>query len=800
MLNRTDTYASNRVSVRRDMSGQYLDSAAGLSDDEVAERIADGRTNVVPEPPGRTLAQIVRANTFTVVNAIMIVLFVLVVISGNPRDGLFVGVVVSNSVVGVVQEVRARRELERLQVVTEPRAVVIRGGESRSIDTAEIVLDDVLSVSLGRQVPVDGVVIDATGLRMDESMLTGESLEVRKSDGDNVLSGSFVAAGNGLIRATAVGADSYASNLATEAKTFTAAKSQLRQGIDRILRWLTVIIPVASIFLFVSLLGEQSWQDALQGTVAAAVAMVPDGLVLLTSVAFMAGVLALARRNALASQLSTVEVLARVDVLCLDKTGTITTGDIKFAAAHPAGGRTQTEVREVLAALASAERTPNATLAAIVNEVGSASEWVVESIEPFNSARKWAAASFAGHGWFYIGAPEFLVSDGDPTRVLADSLSSSGKRILAVVSGESGPEGDTPDPDAVPVAVIELEDEIRHDAAETLAYFADQGVALKVISGDNPETVGAIAKRAGLVMDVPAVDARTLPDDLDGMASALDAGAVFGRVAPQQKQQMVRALQSRDHVVAMTGDGVNDVLALKEADLGIAMGSGSEATRSVADLVLTDDSFSSLPVVVAEGRKVINNVERVSNLFVTKAAYAILLSFAIGLIGSPFPFLPRQLTLIGTFSIGIPGVFLALAPETDLVQPGFLRRVVWFSVPAGIAAGSATFVAFEAARRVTDLELAEARTLATVTLLSIGLVVLAVASRPIRLWKVGLVAGMAVSYGLVFTVPWLRDYFELELFTSSAWLFSVAAVAAAGSFIVLIPWIFRSRLSRNPNQ
>ena len=780
------------------MGGSDIDSETGLSDGEVAERIADGRSNIVPEPPGRTLAQIIRANTFTTVNAIMIVLFVLVVISGNPRDGLFVGVVVSNSVIGVVQEVRARRELGRLQVVTEPRAVVVRDGTPRTIGTEQIVLDDLIELSLGGQVPVDGVIVSSTGLRMDESMLTGESLEVHKEDGEEVLSGSFVVAGNARVRATAVGADSYASNLATEAKTFTAARSQLRRGIDRILRWLTIIIPIASIFLFVSLLGEQSWQDALQGTVAAAVAMVPDGLVLLTSVAFMAGVIALARHNALASQLSTVEVLARVDVLCLDKTGTITTGDISFAAIHSCGDQSETEIREILAALSSADRAPNATMAAIVDEVGSDTEWIVDEVEPFNSTRKWAAASFVDRCWFFIGAPEFLIAEGDSARALAEGLSASGKRILAVGSSESGPEEDSPAPAISPLAIVELEDEIRPDAPEILAYFADQDVTLKVISGDNPETVAAIAERAGLELSAPPVDARSLSDDLDQMADQLENGVVFGRVAPRQKQAMVRALQHRNHVVAMTGDGVNDVLALKEADLGISMGSGSEATRSVADLVLTDDSFSSLPVVVGEGRKVINNVERVSNLFVTKAAYAVLLTFAVGLIGSPFPFLPRQLTLIGTFSIGIPGVFLALAPETDLVRPGFLRRVLWFSVPAGIAAGSATLAAFEASQRITDLDLDEARTLATVTLMSIGLVVLAVSSRPLRLWKIGLVASMAAAFAVTFMVPWLRDYFELDLFVSSAWGFAIAAVVIAGTFIILIPFLFHSKFARQP--
>jgi cation-transporting P-type ATPase E len=777
------------------MDSARVDIARGLSGSEVASRISAGRVNIVPEPPDRTIGQIIAANTFTVVNAIMFSLFVLVLVSGNPKDGLFVGVVVSNSVIGAVQEVRARRELRRLEVVTEPLATVMRDGTTVEIPTDGIVIDDVIELRPGVQVAVDGAVLASTGLRLDESMLTGESRPVPKNVGDEVLSGSFVVAGGGWITATAIGADSYASTLVLEAKRFETAHSELRRGIDRVLRWLTVIIPFASIFLFVNLLAtENRWQDALLGTVAAAVAMVPDGLVLLTSLAFMAGVVALARRNALAKQLSTVEVLARVDVLCVDKTGTITTGEIRFSTLRPTPGHTDAEVREVLAALVSVDPSPNATMAAIAAEVGDDCTWVVDTVDAFDSDRKWAATSFDGRGWFYLGAPDFLLRPDDPERAAVSRSSAAGKRLLAIVtSARTHDAGVLPD-DAETLAIVELDDEIRPDAAETLAYFAAQGVALKVISGDNPETVAAIAERAGLELIGRPVDARELPEDVDALALLLEQHTVFGRVRPQQKQAVVKALQSRGHTVAMTGDGVNDVLALKDADLGISMGAGSDATKAVADLVLTDNRFASLPVVVNEGRKVINNVERVSNLFITKTAYAVLLTLVVGVLDSPFPFLPRQLTLIGTFSIGVPGFFLALAPEVDLIRPGFLRRVLWFSVPAGLLAGSATLAAYEASLEITDLALAEARTLATVTLLSIGLVVLAVASRPYRPWKLGLVACMALGYVVVFLVPGLRSFFQLEVFWSQAWWFSIAAVSCAGIGIVAIPRLTASRL------
>ncbi len=772
-----------------DLHGNTRTPATGLTDAEVAQRLADGRSNRTEDPTSRSFLEILRANALTPVNAIMLVLFALIIISGNWKDGLFVGVVLSNTVVGVTQESRARKELKKLQVLTEPRATVVRSGSSAEIDAEEVVLDDLVVLTPGSQVPVDGRITAATGLQVDESMLTGESEPVHKSESDRCLSGSFVVSGSGRMIATDVGADSYAAGLATEAKTFSAAESKLRQAIDRILKWLTVIIPLASILLLVSLLdAEDSWQDALQGTVAAAVAMVPDGLVLLTSLAFVAGALELSRRNALAKQLSTVEILARVDMLCLDKTGTITTGNIVFADIHPLGDHTSDEATAALVALADADDAPNATMIAIGTSLGSESDWKPVTIEPFSSARKWSAVEFADSGWWYMGAPDILLAGNEASAELVDRLSNDGQRLIALVTSSNAPTGDTAPADLDPVAVIELRDEIRSDAEDILSYFADQEVRVKVISGDSADTVDTVARRAGLKASGSPIDARSLIDDPKALAESLAANDVFGRVAPHQKQEMVRALQAKGHVVAMTGDGVNDVLALKDADLGIAMGSGSAAARSVADLVLTDDSFATLPIVVDEGRKVINNVERVANLFVAKAVYAVLLTFAIGAIGSPFPFLPRQLTLIGTFSIGIPGFFLALSPEVSRVRTGFLDRVLRFSIPVGIIAGGATLAAYEFTRRNTGITIDEARTLATITLLAIGLAILVVASRPVRAWKVGLAAAMAASYGLIMVIPFGRNYFKLDLFTDAgAWAACGAAVVAAGAAIALVP-------------
>ena len=775
----------------------------GLSAAEVEQRRREGRTNDVPDAPVRTVGEIVRNNVLTPVNAIIGSMFVLIMVAGFPADALFAGVVVSNSVIGIAQELKARRELHKLAVLSAPRARVVRDGRTLQVATSEVVADEILELQPGDQVVVDGEVVAARGLEIDESLLTGESDPVDKAPGDGVMSGSFVNAGAGWYRATAIGAESYAARLAEEARRFKLAGSELKGGVNVILRRLTWIIPLATVLLLGRLLAtEDRWQEAMRGTVAAAVAMVPDGLVLLTSLSFITGVVALARRKALARELASVELLARVDTLCLDKTGTITTGEISFERVEPLGLATGTEATEALAALASADPAPNATLTAIADSVGSPPEgWQLSSSVPFSSARKWAAAGFEGRGTYHLGAPDVLLGPGDASdaaRAKAAAASADGQRVLVVTRSDlPEPSGDSLPEDREPVCLVHLGDTIRSDAPEIFAYFRDQGVDLKVISGDHPATVAAVARRAGITaspegdadgpdrgpgrLHGPAFDARQLPDEPDELADTLESTTVFGRVDPHQKRAMVHALQSRGRTVAMTGDGVNDVLALKDADMGIAMGAGSSASRAVAQLVLLDDRFATLPRVLAEGRRVINNIERVANLFITKAAYAVLLTLLIGLAGSPFPFLPRHLTLIGTFSVGVPGFFLALAPNHQLVRGGFLGRVLRFSLPAGAAAGAVTFVLYEIVRRLDGMSLDEARTSATMTLLGIGLVILLLISRPLRPWKVGLAAAMAASYGAAMALPGLREFFQLDAPSLGGWLWVLGAVVVGGA-------------------
>lgn len=763
------------------------ETLTGLTGAEVAERVADGRVNDVPDAPVRTFPQIVQANVLTPVNAIIGTLFVLILVAGYPADALFAGVVISNSVIGIAQEIQARRTLDALAVLSAPKARVRRDGATTEIGVSGVVADEVLELSPGDQVVVDGEILSASGLEIDESLLTGESDPVEKAIGDQVMSGSFVSAGSSLYRATHIGAESYAAKLAEEARRFELAGSELRRGVNIIMRWLTFIIPPASILLLLRQLDTQDrWQDALQATVAAAVAMVPDGLVLLTSLSFITGVIALARRKALAKELASVELLARVDTLCLDKTGTITTGEISLSTVEAVGSTSEDEAAAVLGALGASDPSPNATLAAIIEHYDAPDGWELTRNLPFSSARKWAATEFGDRGTYYLGAPDILFDADDQTeRAQAEAAANAGLRVLLVTRSDDGWHDQELGTSRTPVCLVLLEDTVRPDAPEIFAFFKEQGVQLKVISGDNPATVAEVARRAGIDGADAWVDARTIPDDQDSLADQLETTTVFGRVTPHQKRAMVHALQSRGRTVAMTGDGVNDVLALKDADMGIAMGAGSSSTRAVAQLVLLDNKFATLPRVLSEGRRVINNIERVANLFITKAAYAVLLTALVGIAGSPFPFLPRQLTLIGSFSIGVPGFFLALAPNESLVRPGFLDRVLRFSLPAGAVAGAVTYALYEWVRRLDGITLAEARTAATVTLLSIGLTILMLISRPLKPWKIGLAAAMAGLYAVVMAIPFGREYFELDLPTSEAWV-GVSVAAVAGSIGVWI--------------
>jgi len=755
---------------------------SGLTAAEVQERVARGQTNDTGERTSRKLSEIVRANVFTRFNAILGAAVAVILVIGPIQDATVALLLVLNSAIGIFQEVRAKRKLDQLAVQNASAARVVRDGEVQEVTTESVVLDDVIELRAGDQIPCDGVVRSAAGLEVDESLLTGESDPIVKNEGDDILSGSFVAAGSGRFQATKVGADSYAAKLAKEARQFQLTRSELMEGINTILRIITwVLIPVCALLLW-SQLREHELDTALRSTVAGVVAMVPEGLVLLTSVAFMLAAVTLARRKVLVQELPAVEGLARVDIVCLDKTGTLTEGVIVFDELEPLPDADEALAREALGALAD-DPNRNATAVALADEFSS-SGWTRTGEVPFSSARKWSAASFDGHGSWIMGAPEMVFTDNaSPVRARADELAATGRRTLVLAHSDAPLAGEALPSDLTPVALIMFAEKVRPDAADTLAFFAAQGVELRVISGDNPRTVAAVAARVGLDDPSGGFDARELPEGQDDMADVLEQHRVFGRVTPQQKRAMVSALQSRGHVVAMTGDGVNDALALKDADIGVAMGSGAAATRAVAQLVLLDGKFSTLPGVVAEGRRVMANIERSANLFVTKTVYAVLLAVTVSLISWPYPYLPRHLTIISTFTIGIPGFFLALAPNSRRYIPGFIVRVLRFCIPAGLIAGAAALVAYGIARYGHDLPTREVRTTSALVLIAVALWVLVLQARPFNWWKTILVASMVGAVAIILLVPAFRDFYAVQL--PPADVLGEAAIVAGVAIVLL---------------
>ncbi len=736
----------------------------GLTSEQARDRLARGLGNDSGQRSSRSLSEILRANIFTRFNAILATMLVIILVVGQIQDATFGLILIFNSLIGITQEVRAKRTLDRLAVLNAPLARVKRDNETQDIAVEDVVLDDLLELRTGDQISADAVVRSVAGLEVDESLLTGESDPVAKAPGDTVMSGSFVNAGAGIAQATGVGANSYASRLAVEARRFKLVQSEIVSSINRLLRWIQfLLIPISALLLWRQL-ASNSLDEALVGVVAGVIGMVPEGLVLLTSLAFGIATVTLARKKVLVQELPAVEVLARVDTVCFDKTGTLTEGEITFSSIETLSDLSDAAIRTALAALAD-DVNANATFKAI-SAACPTPDWVRSSTIAFSSDRKWSAAEFVDHGSWVFGAPEMVITDTtNDARKKADVLAARGDRVLLLASSTSAL--DSTDAaqlpaDLIPVALVVFVEKIRSDAAETLKYFSDQGVDLKVISGDNPRTVAAVARRVGFTDVTDAFDARNLPEDESAIANVLDEYSVFGRVTPHQKRAMVAALQSRGHVVAMTGDGVNDALALKDADLGVAMGSGAAATRAVAQLVLLDSKFSTLPGVMAEGRRVIANIERAANLFVTKTVYAVFIALVVVLTAWRYPFLPRHLTIISTFTIGIPGFFLALGPNTRRYIPGLLDRVMRFCIPAGVVAGAAALTAYAMAYYEESLSLKESRTAAALVLVMIGLWVLVILTRPLNLWKGALVGSMAGGVALVVLVPPLSDFYALE--------------------------------------
>lgn len=775
----------------------------GLTTDEAERRLAAGDGNAAPSGSSRSLWEILAANVFTLFNAIVFAGFGVLLVLGRWQDALFGLPALFNTVIGVVQEFTAKRTLDRLAVLNAPTARVRRDGSDVEIPLERVVLGDLLVLRTGDQVTADARVVltDHTGpggLELDESLLTGESDPVRKRADDEVLSGSSVVAGTGLAEVIRVGADSYAAQLTAEARKFSLVRSELRSSIDRLLKWITwALAPMILIVVngqmqsqggWATALANGAWQDAVVGAIAAVIAMVPLGLVLVTSIAFAASGVKLAQRQVLIQELPAVEGLARVDALCLDKTGTLTTGEMVFDQAIPL--REVTGWEGVLGCMGAAPDA-NGTARCLAEPFSAAPGPISPDSVPFDSARKWSALVVADQdqdregqrvadqdrekrtadpdpGTWVLGAPEFVLLDSaDPESASAldeaGRLAAAGARTLVLAhSPERPPATEHPELPAQlrPVALLTFRERVREDAAQTLRYFAEQGVDVRIISGDDPRTVAAVARTVGLETE-SGRDARTLPEDLDELGEILEHERVFGRVTPRQKLAMVHALQRRGHVVAMTGDGVNDALAIKEADLGIAMDTAAQATKAVARLVLLDGRFDRMPGVVAEGRRVISNIERVSMLFLTKTTYAFAIAVVFGLLAWAFPFLPRQLSITDGLTIGIPAFFLALMPNTARYRSGFLKRSLAFAIPSGLIVTAALIALHIGAERLGDFSLIEVQSASTLTLAGVALWVLAVLARPVHPLRLLVVLAMYAGLGIVWLIPLLRDFFQV---------------------------------------
>ena len=787
--------------------------APGLTTEQVTERVAEGRTNAFTADASRSVWTIIRANVFTLFNGIVFACFFVLLVLGRWQDAIFGLAAFANSIIGCWQEFRAKAALDKLALLNTAPARVRRDGDEKEVPPSDVVLDDVLVLRAGDQIPADAQILDSRGLQVDESMLTGESDAVDKRPDDEVLSGSIAVAGEGDARVVRVGADSYANRFAGEAKRFSLVSSELRTSINRVLTWVGWGIgPIGLLVLNAQMMVAGGWATAIQSgawvqavvnTIASLTAMIPLGLVLMTSIAFAVGAAKLAGKQVLVNELPAVEGLARVDVVCLDKTGTLTLGDIAFDAVHPLDAP---DGWEAVLAWYGAAPDANATARCLREPYPLSAPVEAVADIPFSSKRKWSAVSLPSPGGTWVlGAPEMVFGDAATTQDTAlgrtvTQLAATGRRTLVLghspttltadqVEHEVLPE------DVTPAVVLTFREQVRPDARQTLDYFHRQGVGVRIISGDNPSTVAAIAREVGLEV-AEGFDARHLPTDEAELGRVLEENQVFGRVTPEQKKGMVTALQARGHTVAMTGDGVNDALAIKTADIGIAMNSGSPATKAVARLVLLDGKFSHLPDVVAEGRQVIANIERVSMLFLTKTAYATGLAILFGIMVMEFPFLPRQLSITDGLTIGIPAFFLALMPNAQRYVPGFLRRSLSFAIPSGIIiAISLTLYTRGAMALGADED--ELRTGATIILAIVGIWVLTVLSRPVTRFKVLVIGAMFIGLVLVFTVPLATEFFQLvDPGEDVAWLLTGIVILAIGG-IEIVRFVHRRYVAKS---
>lgn len=746
----------------------------GLTQEEVRARREQGRTNTMPRRTEGGVADILRRNVLTLFNLLNLCLAGLLLWVGSHRDMLFLGVVLSNTLIGTIQELRAKRTHDRLQLLSEGRVRVMRDGVECRLSPQELVLDDVVLLSRGDQIPADATVLSGAG-EADESLLTGESAPVSKAAGDTLYSGSFLVSGSVAARLTAVGTDSYAGQLQLSARRVKRAQSELMRDMRRIIRWVSVlIVPIgAAMFSRQYASVDLGLRDAVTGTVASMLGMIPEGLILLTSVSLAAGVVALGRRNALVNELFGIETLARTDVVCMDKTGTLTSGEMVLDRTLALNGVPPEEIAAYMAALlrASSDETPTVRALAEAFSAVSAPE-IVQAV-PFSSARKWSAAQAEGLGSVVLGAPERLLK-GEALKQ-AQALAAQGLRVLALLCapaplcGEALPEG------LVPAALLCLRDALRPNVQKTVRYFGEQGVTLKVISGDSPLTVSHAAAAAGVPGADRMVDLSTIEGEKDYTALSRHY-TIFGRVSPQDKQGLIEALRKDGHGVAMVGDGVNDIPALKAADCSIAMAGGSDAACRVAQITLLDADFDVMPRIVLEGRRVINNITRAASLFLVKNIFSLLLSVLLLIFPFAYPFAPIQLTLVSSLTIGIPSFVLALQPSRDRVSGSFLRNVIMRALPGGVCT-AALIIPLMAFSDGLGFSQDVVSSLSTLIAGYSGLVVLFLTCLPLNALRGGLVAAMAVLFaGAVLLLP--QVFYLSPVSGGQWWVLAAAAVLA----------------------
>lgn len=747
----------------------------GLTSQQVQERVNQGKVNTDTTVKTKSVKRIFYDNIFTLFNAVNIILLIMVILSGSYKNALFMGVVISNTAIGIFQEIRSKKSVDKLSILVSKKAVVLRDGKEQEILIEDIVLDDVIKLKRGDQIPSDSVVISGS-VSVNESLLTGESDLIDKNKGDKLMSGSFISAGNCIARVCSVGADNYISKIHASAKYIKKVNSEIMNTLNKIIKICSFIIfPIGAVLFTRQYFVDYNFSKAIVATVAGMLGMIPEGLILLTSTVLAVSVIRLSQNKVLVQELFCIESLARVDVLCLDKTGTITCDMMNVENVIPFKENKPDEISIAIKSLAYSSTDENATVNALRDFVDNSGALKAINTIPFSSEKKWSGASFENSVSYIMGAAEFVLQE--KFSQVSEIISKYEKeyRVLTIAKSSQLLQNAEIPSDIEPVAFVLIKDKIREEAPQTIKYFIEQGVTLKVISGDNVNTVANIAKSAGIKNADMAVDATTLKTD-DEIFEAAEKYNVFGRVTPHQKEKLIKALKSHGHTVAMTGDGVNDVLALKEADCSVAMAAGSEAARNVAHIVLIDNNFSSMPKVVAEGRRTINNIQRSASLFLVKTIYSVLLSVLFMIIGYRYPFEPVQMSLISAMTIGLPSFALALEPNHDRVTGNFFYNIISKAFPAAITI-VLNILAVTLCRYFFNYSDVVSSTMCVILTAVIGVLFIIRLSIPFNAYRTALLS--IVCAGLVLGMFFFYDLFSLCFldFSQTMVLFVLAIIA-----------------------